>query len=79
MKIILGVMIAAQLLTVPGVAGVTYSQEPKHAETNAQNGEEITRVEEFKWYYRTYNGHCQMRLWSLTYGYWVTDWIDCDA
>lgn len=35
------------------------------------------RAEEVKWYYRTYNGVLQMRLWSVTYGYWLTDWINC--
>lgn len=35
-------------------------------------------TEEVKWVYRTYNGVLQMRLWSITYGYWLTDWIDCD-
>ena len=37
---------------------------------------ESTRAEETAWYYRVYNGMVQMRLWSLTYGYWLTDWID---
>lgn len=34
------------------------------------------RPEETVWYYRIYNGRYQMRLWSLTYGKWLTDWID---
>lgn len=34
------------------------------------------RPEETKWYYRiTDDGLLQMRLWSITYGYWKTDWI----
>lgn len=40
-------------------------------------GSEPNRAEEVRWYFRTYNGVKQMRLWSLTYGYWLTDWIDC--
>lgn len=33
------------------------------------------RAEETIWYYRiTYDGLYQRRLWSLTYGYWLTDW-----
>lgn len=46
------------------------------------SGEELTipgeqpRWEETKWYYRiTDDGLVQKRLWSLTYGYWLTDWI----
>ncbi len=37
---------------------------------------ESTRAEETIWYFRTINGIRQMRLWSLTYGKWLTDWID---
>ena len=34
------------------------------------------RPEETVWYYRTTDtGLFQKRLWSLTYGYWLTDWI----
>lgn len=34
------------------------------------------RLEETCWYYRTTeSGLFQKRLWSLTYGYWLTDWI----
>ncbi len=35
-----------------------------------------TRAEETKWYYRTVNGVLQKRLWSVTYGRWLTDWMD---
>ena len=38
--------------------------------------DEPARAEETIWYFRTYNGRAQMRLWSLTYGKWLTDWID---
>ena len=34
------------------------------------------RTEKTKWYYRIVNGVRQKRLWSLTYGYWKTDWIN---
>ena len=34
-------------------------------------------TEETEWVYRSYNGKYQRRLWSITYGYWLTDWIDC--
>lgn len=40
-------------------------------------GEE--RVEETKWFYRTYNGKLQKRLWSVTHEKWLTDWMDYDA
>lgn len=37
---------------------------------------ESTRAEETTWYYRVYYGILQARQWSITYGYWKTDWID---
>lgn len=37
---------------------------------------ESTRAEETRWYFRVLNGMVQKRLWSLTYGRWLTDWID---
>lgn len=37
---------------------------------------ESSRAEETAWYYRVHNGMLQTRLWSLTYGRWLTDWID---
>lgn len=33
------------------------------------------RVEQTVWYYRTRNGVRERRLWSLTYGKWLTNWI----
>ena len=35
-----------------------------------------SRAEETEWYYRIVdNLIVQKRLWSITYGYWKTDWI----
>ena len=36
------------------------------------------RAEENVWYTRVYNGKLQKRLWSRTYGVWLTDWIDVE-
>lgn len=36
------------------------------------------RAEEFRYYYRVYDGKMQIRVWSLTFGRWVTDWMDYD-
>lgn len=33
------------------------------------------RAEETIWYFREWGGNRYMRLWSLTYGKWLTDWI----
>ena len=46
-----------------------------HETIELQSGEP-TRAEETMWYYRVLNGIAQMRLWSITYGKWLTPWID---
>lgn len=35
---------------------------------------EESRAEETEWVFRWYDGMIQRRLWSITYGYWLTDW-----
>ncbi len=34
--------------------------------------------EQTEWVTRIYNGKRQIRLWSITYNKWLTDWIDID-
>ena len=47
--------------------------------TEAEENSVMPLTEEVKWYYRyNDNGVLQKRLWSLTNGYWLTDWIDCE-
>lgn len=36
----------------------------------------ITKAEQVVWKYRYHNGELQRRLWSYTYGYWKTPWIN---
>lgn len=79
MKIALGLLVAAQLMgmSVGGAGLVTgWDEEVILTEAFEEDGEP-TRTEEFEWYYRMYNGVQQKRLWSVTYGRWVTDWINC--
>lgn len=33
------------------------------------------RAEEKEWVYRVFDGNVEKRLWSNTYGKWLTDWI----
>ncbi len=35
----------------------------------------VMRAEQTMWYYRVTNGAREKRLWSLTYGKWLTDWM----
>lgn len=41
----------------------------------ASESEVMPRAEETGWYYRNNNGMIEKRLWSYTYGKWLTDWI----
>ena len=77
MKALLGIMIATQLFMAPAVPMETVTYEEPEVVTEVLE-EEPTRLEEFMWFYRFYNGKQQKRLWSITYMHWVTDWIDCE-
>lgn len=57
---------AAELPEPPAAGAMTAPQDP--ASPNA---------EETQWYFRENNGRKEMRLWSITYKKWLTDWIDC--
>lgn len=66
------------IVMIFSVLGMTVSATSwKDSSEGASTGSESNRAEEVTWYFRTYNGVRQMRLWSNTYGYWLTDWIDC--
>lgn len=72
-KYLLGLSVAVMLFGTPAMATGIIEED---TEIMLTTEEEPTRQEEFMWYYRTYEGRRQKRLWSITYGYWVTDWID---
>ena len=56
-----------------------FALSPKPASDMAAQEESVTRAEEFQWRYRINNGKMQKRLWSITYGYWITDWMPYDT
>lgn len=79
MKRILSFVLALTLLfTVPcaALAEGLAAPDGSDVEIIAVRPGDSTRSEETAWYFRVYNGILQMRLWSLTYGRWLTDWID---
>lgn len=56
-----------------------YAQETtipveQEIETNEEGISPLTY--EYTWYYRTYKGQKQKRLWCITTGEWMTDWIN---
>lgn len=63
-------------LSVVAVADVSFEGTSPSITESALHTDEPTRQEETVWYFRTYEGMWQMRLWSITYERWLTDWID---
>lgn len=49
---------------------------PAHAYALPSGEDEaITYSDTVRWYYRMNNGVMEMRLWSITQGRWLTDWV----
>ena len=67
------VAIALFVSTVPAYAGIA---DAAATEPNPILTENVTeRAEVTQWYFRMNNGVLEMRLWSVTYGFWKTDWM----
>ncbi len=78
------VSIVLVLIMVLSVMPLAYAEEPtapvQALEEVGEDGSIMPRVEEIGWIYR-YNKELdrnEKRLWSYTYGVWLTDWIPCD-
>ena len=65
------VMCVSLIGTVASAAEYT----PAPQDTSS-DGEITPMAEETMWYFRNYNGQLQKRLWSITEGKWLTDWIN---
>lgn len=62
-------LMCALTLFAAGIAPA-HAYAPPSGESGA-----VIQSEEVCWCYRTNHGVEEMRLWSLTYGEWITDWI----
>lgn len=63
-------------LSATAYAEATFAPPEDEVISELADPENPTRLEETCWYYRTTDtGLFQKRLWSITYGYWKTDWI----
>ena len=58
---------------VPVLAAVDVAADASAASAQTEIS---PRSEETVWVVRYVNGKRQRRLWSLTYEYWLTDWMD---
>jgi len=64
-------------LSLPIAAFADVANDPADQTVLTESIEgEPTRAEETCWYFRVWNGRTQMRLWSITYRKWLTEWID---
>lgn len=70
-KLLAGMVLAMSLATV------CIPAMPAQAATPGVGSEVTPNAEERQWFFRMHNGKLQRRLWSITYGKWLTDWIDC--
>ena len=77
MKRILSLILALVMcLSLSATVFAESGETPEEAVQELANDGDQTRPEETEWYYRiTDDGLFQRRLWSITYGYWKTDWI----
>ncbi len=71
---VLLILVMCLSFSVTCFADPTTSETPPTMSEDEPSGP--NRPEETIWYFRTYNGMAQMRLWSLTYRKWLTPWID---
>lgn len=62
-------------LSAPVFADFAYDPAQEIASSEKGSSDPM-RLEETTWVFRTTaSGLLQKRLWSITYGYWLTDWI----
>lgn len=62
-------LLCALTLFATGIAPVYASAPP------SDEGGISAQSEEVCWYFRTRDGVREMRLWSITNGRWITDWV----
>ena len=71
-KKIIALMLLACMFLLPTTAfAATQAQE-----VGTKSADDVIqlRAEQISYYYRVVNGRVQFRIWSATYGYWLTDW-----
>lgn len=66
------VYISLSILVLSNIPNTVYANS--NVITYSENEME-TYAEQVEWYYRKVDGREQKRLWSRTYGRWITDWI----
>ena len=73
---IIAVVLVFSCLTGVASAATVAQSYTIEVETTEADGEMSVSAEETEWYLRVFEGRLQKRLWSNTYGKWLTDWMD---
>lgn len=73
---LIGILIAVQLFASQKVT-TNINFEMIQMESVFVEEEVLSKGLVTEWFYRTYNGQAQKRLWSVTEEKWLTDWMDC--
>lgn len=78
MKKRISTLALAGLLSLSLIGSVSAAGHPgAGALATARAVTQVTpRAEQTEWRHRIVNGQWQKRLWSITEGKWLTDWID---
>ncbi len=70
-------MIIGVLLSLAFSVNVQAAELPATSLPDGGSHEAEIMSEKTKWYFRTYKGVKQKRLWSITHQRWKTKWINC--
>lgn len=66
--------LSLMLLMVTALLSTGYTAHAQEININNTNGDVVIFAEETEWYFRVVDGRIQKRLWSLTWGKWLTEW-----
>ena len=67
-------ILSAALAVLCALTLFTSGIAPAHAYAPPSEGTVEPQAEQILIYYRTNHGVREMRIWSLTYAHWITDW-----
>ena len=68
-------ILATALAILCALTLVTSGVAPAYANVPPSGGDVEIQAEQIRIYYRTNHGVREMRIWSLTYQEWITDWF----
>ena len=66
--------LALALLMATAMLSTGYTAYAQEINVNSKNGDVVIFAEQTEWYFRIVDGRLQKRLWSITWGKWLTDW-----